>query len=232
MNSRGYWPRVSRIAAAALMLAVPRWSAAQSDKLAAARELVNAGRLADAEAIVRQALQEHAGSADAHYLLAFILFNEHKPKPSLAEYAEAARYRPPGAADLAIMGCDSFWLDDYAAAGKSFSESLALDGTNAVTLFFLGRTRYMEGRFEDAAERFTEALKLKPDYLHAELFLALSYQRLGRISEAEQTYKAAMPHAAEGGPWRGLGALLVATGRVPEAIPYLQKAADMSPGEA
>jgi len=220
------------MAAAALMLAVPRWTAAQTDQLAAARALFNADRLADAEAALRQILQEHADSADAHYLLAYVLFNENKPKPSLSEYAEGARYRPASATDLALMGCDSFLLEDYAAADKLLSKSLALNREHALPLYFLGRTRYMEGRFEDAAQLFVESLKVKPNYLHAELFLALSYQHLGKISQAEDTYKAALPHATDAGPWRGLGGLLASTGRVAEAIPYLQKAAEMSPEEA
>jgi len=232
MNASSTFSRVSCLAAAALLIASPQCTRAESDELTEARALLRADRLTDAEAAVRQILQKHADSADAHYLLGFILFNEQKPRPSLAEYAEAARYRPPSAAELSIMGCDSFLLGDYAAADKSLSDSVALDRNNAVSFFFLGRTRYMEGRFEDAARFFGESLKLRRDYVHAELFLALCYTKLGRISEAEETYKAAMPHATDGGPWRGLGALLASTGRVAEAIPYLRTAVDMSPAEA
>src|SRR5579884_87278 len=98
MHPRRHFPRLCRIAAAALTLAAPRWTAAQTDKLAEARPLVRAERFVDAEAALRQMVQEHADSADAHYLLGYVLFSENKPRPSLAEYAEASRYRPASAA--------------------------------------------------------------------------------------------------------------------------------------
>lgn len=230
--NRHHFTRVFRMVAATLILTAPRWTAAQIDQLAAARALVNADKAADAEAALRQILQEHDDSAEAHSLLAYVLFTEDKLKASLDEYGKAARYRPASAEDLAVMGCDFFLLKDYAAADKLLSESLAMNRESAVALYFLGRTRYMERRFDDAAELFAESLKLRPDYVHAQLFLALCYQHLGKTSQAEAMYQAAIAHATDAGPWRGLGALLASTGRVAEAIPYLQKAAEISPGEA
>src|SRR5690242_8903702 len=75
---------------------------------------VAADRLSEAETAVRQYLVSHRDSADAHYLLAYILFRQSNPKPSLAEYTEAAQYRPPGALDLEVMGIDYFLLEDFA----------------------------------------------------------------------------------------------------------------------
>src|SRR5579863_10317076 len=70
------------------------------------QSLVDAGKLHDAESATRGYLETHQRSADGHYLLGYILFREGNPKPSLAEYTEAARYRSPGALDLEVIGTD------------------------------------------------------------------------------------------------------------------------------
>src|ERR1700731_3495853 len=102
------------------------------------QSLLDAGKLSDAEIANRRYLDTHATSADAHYLLGYILFREGKPKSSLAEYTEGARYRAPRALDLEVVGCDYFLLEDYAAAGKWLTKALELDPTDALARFYLG----------------------------------------------------------------------------------------------
>lgn len=58
--------------------------------LAQAQSLIDQGKLNDAEAGIRQYLETHPDSADAHYLLGYVLFRAGNPKASLAEYVLAA----------------------------------------------------------------------------------------------------------------------------------------------
>ena len=62
--------------------------------LAPARSLLKEGKLIDAEATARNYLQAHADSADAHFLLGFILFREIQGKwlETEKESGEAVRY--------------------------------------------------------------------------------------------------------------------------------------------
>src|SRR5258708_7806770 len=94
------------------------------------QSLLDSGKLGDAEAAGRLFLETHPDSADAHYLLGYILFREGKPKASLDEYAHAARYRPPTALDLEAIGSDYFLLEDYTAAGGWFTKAVDLDPAN------------------------------------------------------------------------------------------------------
>src|SRR5436309_13149122 len=85
-------------------------------ELLAAQSLVDSANLSEAESAVRKYIQVHADSADAHFLLAYILFREGNPKSSLTEFNEGARHRAPGALDMQVAGADYFLMEDYATA--------------------------------------------------------------------------------------------------------------------
>src|SRR5271155_4956520 len=144
------------------------------------QSLVDAGKLNDAESGARRYLETHQGSADAHFLLGYILFREGNPKLSLAEYKEGARYRAPGALDLEAMGGDDFLLEDYAAADQWLTKSVELAPGCAHPKYYLGRVKYNQKRFADALRIFTECLNLDPRNAKAANYLGLSYEALGR----------------------------------------------------
>ena len=125
------------------------------------------GKLSDAKNAVSQYLKSHANSADAHYLLSYILFREQNPKASIAEYIEAARYRAPSALDLEVIGCDYLLMEDYAAADQWLTKSVGLNPNDAPARYFLGRAKYNEKRFDEAAAAFTECLRLDPKNVKA-----------------------------------------------------------------
>src|SRR5690349_19019261 len=87
-------------------------------ELLTAQALIDSAKLNEAESTVRKYLQSHAESADAHYLLAYILFREGDPKRSLAEFNEGTRYRAPNPLDMQVAGSDYFLIEDYASADK------------------------------------------------------------------------------------------------------------------
>ncbi|HZU24894.1 MAG TPA: tetratricopeptide repeat protein [Bryobacteraceae bacterium] len=225
MTSAGKWSRSWGCMIAALWFTAH----AQTADLAQAQSLLDAGHVLEAETAVRQYLHTHATSPEGHYLLGYILFKENNPKPSLAEYAEGARYRPPGATELEVMGCDYFLLEDYASADKWLTESLNKNRQNALALYFLGRTRYNEKRFDEAAQFLSQSLKLAPGNARVQEYLGLAYEKLGRNKDAEEQYRAAVAQATTAEPYLVLGTFLASGNRAAEAIPYLTKATDLAP---
>ena len=102
---------------------------------------LNNGMAEQADHQVRQYLGKHPNSADAHYLLGFILFREiqeratdqnkgqasfkaDKAKASLAEYTEGAKYRTPSYLDLKVVALDYILPEGYVDADKWLSRSL------------------------------------------------------------------------------------------------------------
>lgn len=204
------------------------------DPLASIRVFVKAGNLPEAEQQARAYVQSHGDSADAHFLLGYILFEEQRAKDSLAEYTEGAKYKKPSAYDLETVGGDYVLLKDYPDADKWFTKSAEWNPGNFRVLYYLARTKYNENRFDEAVSLFQQCLKLDSRSVKAEDNLGLSYQGLNRNEEAIAAFRTAISWQADAAekdanPYLDLGSLLVDLDRTAEALPLLQLAAQLSP---
>lgn len=178
--------------------------------------LVQSGQATQAEKIVRQFLQQHADSAQGHFMLGYILFREIQTsaradgamrysldaslaqfrdahaRASLAEYTEGAKYAKPSAFDLKIVAFDYILLDDSADADKWLTRAVEWAPTDWDAWYNLGRTKYTENRFQEAIHAFEQCLALDPKNVKAEDNLGLSYYRLGRTNDALAAYEMAI----------------------------------------
>jgi tetratricopeptide (TPR) repeat protein len=205
--------------------------------LAQARSLTASGNLPEAEQQVRTYLKEHPASADAHYLLAYILYREAKAKDSLAEYTEAAKYRRPTALDLQGVGADYVILDDFPDADKWFSLSVEWDPKSLTGWYYLGRTKYNENRFEEAIHAFEKCLELDPKNVKAKDNLGLALQGLERLDDAQKAFETAIEWQKGSlqknpEPYIDLGALWLERNEAGKAVPYLQSGLEINPKSA
>jgi len=205
--------------------------------LADAQVLLDQGKLSQAESAVRGYLEGHTDSADAHYLLGYILFKEQNPKASLEQYTEGARYREPSALDLEVIGCDYFLMEDYGTADQWLTKAIDRNPGDAVAQYFLGRAKYNLKRFDEAVRAFTECLKLDPQNVKAADNLGLSYDGLGKTEDALAAYRraivldTAVPRTNPG-PYLNLGTLLVENNRPSDAEQYLAQAVQITPADS
>jgi Flp pilus assembly protein TadD len=213
---------------------------------------------ADAEPEVRQYLAAHPDSADAHFLLGYILFRQlqqlsaaqfpnpdqkspsgsaapraAKARASLAEFTAGAKYRAPGAADLKIVALDYVLLGDYPDADKWLTKMLEWAPNDSEGWYYLGRTKYNENRFDEAVHAFQQALKLDPRNVKAEDNLGLAFAGLSRNEDAVAAYHTAMDWQKDApeknpGPFIDLGSLLLDLNRSEEAIGFLRQAIDVA----
>jgi tetratricopeptide (TPR) repeat protein len=228
--------------------------------LAEAKSFLQQGNLNEAERRLRQSLQTQPQSADAHFLLGYILFREikgavepvtdqhsgfHEPDPklrnekaseSLAQFTEGAKYHDPSAFDLKIVALDYLLLGSYTDADKWITKSLEWNPRDPQAWYYLGRTKYGKNRFEEAVEAFKKCLELDPHNVNAEDNLGLSYAGLGRTEDAIAAYQTAIAWQSQSldmkpGPFLNLGTLLLSQNRAADALPYLQKAAEILPAD-
>jgi tetratricopeptide (TPR) repeat protein len=202
-------------------------------ELAHAKDLVNAGSLQEAESFLRTYLTHDVASADAHFLLGYVLFREQKISDSLAEYTRGAKFRTPGEEDLKIVAFDYVVLKDYTDASKWLSKAVAWKPDDADAWYYLGRSRYNENRFADAITAFQHALQLDPRNEKAEDNLGLAYLGLQKEAEAGTAFRNAIEWQDKSAkpdpqPYLNLGSLLVQQGKSGEALPYLEKAVAIS----
>jgi tetratricopeptide (TPR) repeat protein len=198
--------------------------------------LIESGHLSEAETVTRRYLDLHKNSADGHYLLGYILFKRIDPRASLAEYTEGAKYRRPTALDLEAVASDYVLLHDYTDADKWFTKSLEWDPGNWQVRYYLGRAKYNENRFEEAADLFRQCLEREPQSVKAEDNLGLSLEGLGRTEEALAAYKQAIEWERAGkerdaGPYLDLGSLLVSSGKPTDALMFLKAAEQRAPND-
>ena len=201
------------------------------------RSLVDQGDFKQADRTIRKYLDQHANSAEGHFLLGFILFKQGKPQASLSEYTQGAKFRDPSANDLQIIALNYVLLEQYADADHWFTRSLEFNPNNSQGWYYLGRAKYSENRFEEAISAFKQCLKFDPRDIKAEDNLGLSYQALGRVNEALAAYRDAIAwqtHTLEKypGPFLDLGSLLLEQNQVQDAISYLRQAVEISPQES
>lgn len=225
----------SRLPAILLVALCARRECAQTatDPLAEARRLAASGQWKESESALRGYLSDHPASADAHFFLGYVLFREHKPTESLAEFTEGAKTRHPNPAELQTVASDYVMLEDYEDADKWFTTISTETPNDATIWYLLGRTKYNEGRFEEAASCFSRALSLRQKYVEAEDNLGLAMHELDKPEEAKAAFQyaiewqGAVPYDAQ--PFLNLGSLLMEGGDFESAIAKLKQAAALSP---
>ena len=236
-------------------------------QLAQAKSLLSQGKIADADRVVREYIAAHPNSAEAHFLHGYILFRqiqahsgaldtglhelykeqgipvadagfeERAAKDSLGEFTEGAKYGKPTSFDLKIVALDYVLLGDYVDADKWLTHSLQSNPKDPDAWYLLGRAKYSENRFDEAAQSFAQFLKFDPKNVKAEDNLGLAYAGLGQTDKAIAAYQNAIAWqseaaAKEPGPYLDLGALLLEQNRPQEAVPYLLQAVAISPTES
>jgi tetratricopeptide (TPR) repeat protein len=202
-----------------------------------AKSLVHFQDFAGAERALRSYIPAHRDSADALYMLGFVLNRQNRPAESLATYTQAAAITRPAADDLKIVGLDYVLLDDYNDAIKWLEKAVTIDSTNKDAWYYLGRAYYARSRLTEARKAFQTVLDLDPRDVKAENNLGLIFESSSDPGAAIDAYRKAIawqeatPHPSEQ-PYVNLGNLLMEQGETKEAVTPLEKAVALAPDNA
>ena len=217
----------------AVLCACAALSQESADPLAKSRALIASGLLDKSEASLRTYLSNHPASADAHFLLGYVLFREQRAQDSLAEFTAGAKVRHPKPDELKTVASDYVLLHDYSDADKWFTAVTVENPADADAWYLLGRTKYNEERYDEAVPNFTRALLLHPRYIEAENNLGLSWRELNKLDQAKAAFQTAIDwqgsSPVDAQPYLNLGTLLTEQGDLEKAIPNLVQAVALSP---
>jgi tetratricopeptide (TPR) repeat protein len=204
--------------------------------LARAGSLMAAGDFKQAETELRAYLVTDPLSGQGRYMLAYALLRQDKPKDSLEEYTRAAALQTPSAEQLRNVGQDYLLLDDHTDASKWIMRSIEMDRADPEGWYSLGRLRYTEQRFADAADCFKRALVLAPGSVKVENNLGLAYEGLNRTDDAVTAYRQAIawqdassPQKLSEQPLLNLGIVLLHRGELAEAQSLMLRAVAIAP---
>src|SRR5258708_20767441 len=203
-------------------------------QLAEAKSLVRQERWCEGENAIRPYLEAHPDSADAHLLIAWVLFKESKPRESLHEYTVAAKYRKPSAFELKIVALNYAMLDDLVNADRWVTTALEGNPRDLQACIRLGEIKDLRLRFDEATDVFRKCLSLDPRNTFAVNGIGISYERLGRLHEAIAEFRKAIAWQPKNmtpdpTPIFNLGRVLLKESKPQEALPYLRNAADLLP---
>lgn len=219
-----------------LALAVSAQSPAApgADALDRARQLLPTEKWAEASPVVKAYIAQHPESADAHALMGLILYRQHQPRASMAEYLLASESADLSAFDLRIFALDCAAIPDLPEAEKWLLRSIEKDSGDPATWEALGHVRFSSQQYETAIEALNHALQLKPRTVSAEALIGLANERLARPEAAEAAYRTAIQWQAgrkekDSVPFAGLGRVLMDNNKPEDAIPWLQEAARIAP---
>jgi tetratricopeptide (TPR) repeat protein len=199
------------------------------------KSLVNLQKFDDATTVLQTYAKSHPQSEDAIYLLAYVSFRQDKPADSLRLFSDAAKLKSPAANDLMIAALDYVLLNDYTDAAHYLEWSLQMNPDDVEARYHLGRVRYQQNQFDLAIAAFQEVMKRDPGNVKAEDNLGLSLEAKNQIEPAITAYRKAIELdqasvSPSEQPYLNLGALLARSSRIDEAIPLLERAAEIAPG--
>jgi Flp pilus assembly protein TadD len=214
-------------------LPAPQAEAAGSS-LQSMQRLIDAGEFKRAASALRVYLQSEQTSAKGHSMLAYCMLRMGDAKGSLTEYTKSAAIERPDSTDLQNVAKDYALLNDLPDADHWMSLAVQMNQNDPEAWYGLGRIRYSQQRFQDAANCFGRALVLAPQSVKAENNLGLSYEGLNRTEDAIIAYRNAIkwqqdsPHPSEQ-PLVNLGIVLLHQGKLPAAEQLLTQAAAIAP---
>jgi adenylate cyclase len=127
--------------------------------------------------------------------------------------------------------------DEYAEADAEFERALELNPRLYEAYYYYGRAKVHEGEPEKAAQLFAKAAEVNPADYQARLLRVQILRGLGRMDEAREAAKAALPVVEKHLEWNpddaralhlGAGSLIV-TGDTERGLRWLERALDIDP---
>src|SRR6185436_16861406 len=159
-----------------------------------ARHCLSLDRLAEAEALAREAAATPASAADALHILGVTHRRAGRLEAAEAALRQAIKRDDATAAfhnELGNALQDRGRLNEAIAA---YRRALRLFPEFAEAWNDLGTARYANGELEAAVECYHRALRLQPDHLVAHANLGAVYRKLGLLSEARRVLQRELWH--------------------------------------
>ena len=151
---------------------------------------LRAGRLVDAEAVLRSVLAEAPDHAEAHFHLGTVLGGLGRAEESLASLREAARLAPDNASVWRNLGVCLAKLERYDEALDGLERASTLDPNNPDRWFDIALLDLERNRFEAAEKRLRRVLEAAPAHRQATI-------ALGQLLVKQGRYKDALPYILE-----------------------------------
>jgi tetratricopeptide (TPR) repeat protein len=196
-----------------------------------ANALVDGGRMDDAVAHYRKAIEIRPTYAAAHFNLGVALAGLGRPDEAVEQYRETIAIKPDDAKAQNNLGNAFLAWGQLDRAMAHCREALKIDPDFAEAHYNLGNALFAGGRLDEAMAQYRSALASRPDFAEASYNLGLALVRRGRLDQAIAQYRQALavrPDFAE--VHNSLGLALASSGQCDEAAAHYRRALEIRPG--
>jgi tetratricopeptide (TPR) repeat protein len=192
--------------------------------------LAFAGRVDEALARFREALDLDPGRALSNYNLGYTLGHQGKHTEAIGYLREAIRLNPRDAGAHYALATSLLATGQHGEAVRHFEESVALRPDDAEVHREAANALVTEGDLGGAGRHYEEALRLDPSDFRAHSKYGNLLTNLGRHADAADQYREALRLNPQDARTRNnLATALLALGHGPEAVAELERALQDDP---
>jgi tetratricopeptide (TPR) repeat protein len=180
---------------------------------------------------LRQAQNRDLDLAPVHRVAGVLMYDSGDFEQAQAEFERALDLEPASGETYRRLGQaydKKGQLDQSLAA---FRKATELDANSIRAWQSLGTFYYDHGKYSEAAGWFEKCVRMEPHEESARRALGTAYNALSRYTEAERELRAAIALAETPAALNNLANALTSQGKDQEAIPILNQALALSPGQ-
>ena len=192
------------------------------------------GRWEQVKPLLEPFLKDHADSEEAWYWTGAALFHQLQFAEARTALHRAVALAPKDADALRVLGMTELESGNRDEAYRSWLKAVEARPGDAKPYYLIGRLFYESNLFAESLDWLSKTLTIAPRDFAAMTYLGLSYEALGKTSEALRCYRAAVAASEAPGkpyPWAysSLGKLLRKTGSEAEGDRILERGATLCP---
>jgi predicted Zn-dependent protease len=224
--------------AAALIVVLQACCIAETSQdavVARASALFHAGRLKQAEALLRTASAANPNSPALHGALGEMLLKEHNYEESVGEVGIAAQQEPDSREFNLTLSEALIGWKHYGVAMEFLNAVRPKFGKDPQFHYDLGLAYYNTNKLNEAQGEFQEAIRSAPNFERAEFLLAACAASTGDPTKAvEMMHRLTKEHPKNGIYWSTLGQILGSLGgeNNAEAVSAVRRSLALSPQDA
>ena len=177
----------------------------------------------------RQAGLRHPDLGAVHRITGWLKFNTGRYEQAETELKRAIEVEPDNDAGHRRMARVFENNDQFDEAAAEYKRAVELAPSNYANYQDLGALFFKRGRFSESLPYQLKAVELGPRESGTHFALALDYHNLGRLDEAEKELRLSIGLKETPPALHTLGFVLMFQGRDRDAIPYFQRALQLSP---
>lgn len=150
------------------------------------RAQISLSKFDDAQQAFERYVQLRPSDASGHYALGFSLQALQRSSDARAEYERSIALQPEQTESYFQLGLMELEAGDVDGAAKHFQHVLVRAPSHAGALTGMGRLRFQEKQYAEAASWFEKAVASDPGLREAHYYLGLTDSRLGRKEDSEK----------------------------------------------